>query len=424
MLGIFGYLLFALLAVGGESSVHQAYLQQHKQEINLSAEDEFSLFDSAFYQNQIFILAEVHGFAAPQELDYRLLKHLNQQTGLRYYLAEVDYSQAHFLNQYLQTGDEPLLSYVFQTWVKMNAQWGNKNYYNKLKKIYQLNQQLPEERRISIVGVDKIQDIAVTNQFLREIIGKPTYAILNPNGFDTLHTYLETDTISLQQYGLFSQSLLSSIQQDSTFSSLPDTEKFDLLHVLRNISYFAQPSPRDSIMYINLQAVVKEKHLEHEKMYGLWGYGHTLPSTFNGRKSFVHFLKENIHFSGKVLAMNTFAIDSENMIPARSMPEWLTKTEIPDKKLSYISTTWVNSNGPLAFVKGIKDLQATSRENTITLFQMDGNNSPYKNSSLLINTRVPIPGQTIIPDREDLTIAEAFPYVFLIRNSAALQPLE
>jgi hypothetical protein len=90
----------------------------------------------------------------------------------------------------------------------------------------------------------------------------------------------------------------------------------------------------------------------------------------------------------------------------------------------YINIIYVNSNGPLAFVTGIKDLQAASRKNTITLFKIDNNSSPYKTSSLSINTRMLIPGLTIRPGHENLTIAEAFLYVILIRNSVAFEHIE
>jgi hypothetical protein len=94
------------------------------------------------------------------------------------------------------------------------------------------------------------------------------------------------------------------------------------------------------------------------------------------------------------------------------------------KAKAYFNTSWVNSNGPLVFVNGIKDLEAVTRENSITLFKMDSSNSPYARSSRLVKTNVVIPGQSIVPDAANPSIAEAFRYVFLIRNSKALQPLE
>jgi hypothetical protein len=122
--GTAAYLLYGLLALGGESLTHQAYLRKHLIPVQPGAANPSLQFERAFYRNQLFLLGEAHGFAAPQELDFQLLKHLNEKAGVTHYLAEVDYSQAHFLNEYLRTGDERLLRYVFDTWVRANAQWG------------------------------------------------------------------------------------------------------------------------------------------------------------------------------------------------------------------------------------------------------------------------------------------------------------
>src|SRR5687768_10499945 len=90
------YFTYALLAVGGESTQHQTYLKKHMQEVSIGT-NKFEIFDKAFYNSKVIMLGEVHGFAMPQELDFELLKHLNQKTGLTHYLAEVDQSQAYFL---------------------------------------------------------------------------------------------------------------------------------------------------------------------------------------------------------------------------------------------------------------------------------------------------------------------------------------
>jgi hypothetical protein len=105
------------------------------------------------------------------------------------------------------------------------------------------------------------------------------------------------------------------------------------------------------------------------------------------------------------------------------MPEWMPRPDTIKHSKPYITTTWVNSDGPLAFVNGIKDLKAESRKNKATLFKLDSEASPYKTSDLLTKTKVLIPGQTIFPDKAETSITEAFPYVILIRNSPAVEPL-
>ena len=43
-----------------------------------------------FYRSKLILLGESHGVAAPQILDFELLRHLNDRIGLTDYVAEVD----------------------------------------------------------------------------------------------------------------------------------------------------------------------------------------------------------------------------------------------------------------------------------------------------------------------------------------------
>jgi hypothetical protein len=122
-------------------------------------------------------------------------------------------------------------------------------------------------------------------------------------------------------------------------------------------------------------------------------------------------------FKNKIVSLNIYALDSENMMPGRQVPAAIGKGK------PYFNTSWGNSNGPLVFVNGIRDLKAVTRENSITIFRLDAKNSPYPGSPKLAQVKVLIPGQSITPDNETGTVAPAFQYVVLIRNSKALEPL-
>lgn len=420
--GTMAYLLYSLLAVGGENTVHQAYLQKHMETVRPGGAHPFSSFDDAFYRNQVFLLGEAHGFAMPQELDYALLKHLNQKAGVRHYLAEVDYSQAHFLNRYLETGDEQLLRYVFATWVRMNAQWGNKNFYEKIKKIRALNQTLPAAQRISFVGVDKIQDAAVTGRFLRELRKKVSVqAHLEPQ-LDSLERLASAEDADLQKAGEAAGRLLAQLgAADTASQSGTALERFGLMHTLQNLTYYGQNVNRDSVMFLNLKAVARALSLENEKLYGLWGFFHTLQIPMKGRKRVTPFAayirNEESPFRNEVVSLNIYALDSQNMMPGKTVPAAIGKGK------AYFNTSWANSDGPLAFVNGIKDLKAVTRENSITIFNINAQDSPYRGSSRLAQVKVLIPGQSITPDPAAAPGIPAYQYVVLIRNSPALEPL-
>ncbi|PKV67376.1 TraB/GumN family protein [Pontibacter ramchanderi] len=413
LVGAIVYYTYTLFAVGGESSRHQAYLQNNMQQVEVGAND-FPVFDEAFYDSKVIMLGEVHGFAMPQELDFELLKHLNQKKGLTHYLAEVDFSQAYLLNQYLESGDESLLDDVFQTWVNYNAQWANQEFYTKLQKIYTYNQTLPADNRIRIVGVDRIQDIAITKLHLRELLKANTNSQLN-----ALDSLLTDSTTTSQALQAFASDYLAAVNTDSVY--LPDSVSSDLMHVLANLAYQQENVQRDSVMFLNLANLTKANQWQDEQFYGMWGLMHTLQSEVNeGYLSFAYLLKnQESPFRNKITTIGIFASDSENMIPARAMPASFNKGQ------AYINSTWVNSDGPMAFVNGIKDLRALTKEHSMAIFKLTGQASPYLTSSLLATTRILMPGQAgIHPAAENPTSTELYQYAVLIRNSKAATPIK
>ena len=417
LLGVICYVAFRLAAVGGESTPHQAYLQAHKQEVDLQAANPFPIFDSAFYQNQIFMLGEAHGSAMPQDLDFALVKHLHQKVNLRYYLAEVDYAQAHYLNEYLRTGNEEFLSYVFQFWARQNAQWGNQSFYDKIKKLRAYNQTLPQHQRISMLGVDMIQDKDALQRYLREVL--PQMPTSDGNAaLQHLNKIVMADSLVRDSLYLAARKALAYLAQDTTEKGLAQGAYFNLQHTLRNVGYLQQKTRRDSVMYLNLNTLVQARNLQQEKMYGMWGLFHTIPVEVERGIPFAYLLQsQNSAFKGKAVSIGVYTLDSESMMPAAALPAFLGKGE------RYVNSTLANNDGPMVFIDGIKDLRAVTRPNSITLFKTGAPGSPYRSSSRLASIQVLFPNQSIAFAGENPTVAAVFPYICLIRNSKALTPL-
>lgn len=120
----------------------------------------------------MFLLSESHGYYKPHEVDFELFKHINQKNGVRYYLAEIDYSQAHYLNQFLNTGDEALLKNIYQYWHNQQAQWSCKAGFEKWKKMYAYNKTLPAGKKVKVLELDEAQDLNMNVQLLNELLKK------------------------------------------------------------------------------------------------------------------------------------------------------------------------------------------------------------------------------------------------------------
>jgi len=284
---------FTLLAGSGTlAQTDTTYATLPKEEIVPGSATNFQLFDDAFYQNRFFLLGESHGVQKPQEVDYELLKHLNQRIGVRYYIAEVDATKAHYLNQYLQTGDEVTLMKVFKSWVDETAQWANKDFYKKIQRIRALNQSLPDSRRIRFVGIDRIQDKPLVADYLTELLRNRKLPKKARPLADSLMTQLRKagpDSVAANT----ALAWLTDWQVDeSRYQRAVGPVAADLRQLLTNLSYLKTIKGRETTIFTNFITVLPT--LNNEKLYGFWGFFHVLQSpTADGAKPFAYRVKSS-----------------------------------------------------------------------------------------------------------------------------------
>jgi len=299
------------------------------------------IFDSEFYKSQIILLGENHGFADVQKIDLALLKHLNNEVGLRYYIAEMDYSLGNKLNTYIHdtTGNEEILIDVVNQMKDRIPQQASEEYFEKWKEIRKFNMTLSDSLKITVVGIDKEYN---DNQ----------------------------DGIS-----------------------------------------------RDSAMVKNLYQYVQEKSLQNEKFYGLFGYFHVMQNQVgeNTVKPFAARLvsskNENIK---KVKSIVVYHLDSDVYFPKNN------QFPTPDSEVLGI----LNDNGPITLVKGIYDLKEVTKPNTISIFNLNGIEAPYKSSQNLAGIKVNFFGEDLLPENSEYTTIDFFQYVLLGRDSKALTKFE
>jgi hypothetical protein len=83
------------------------YLKQNYSSISNDNEDaslELHILDDDIKENEIFLTGEAHGNSANHKLQMKFLKYFKQKTNLKYLLAEISYSEACYINQYLESG--------------------------------------------------------------------------------------------------------------------------------------------------------------------------------------------------------------------------------------------------------------------------------------------------------------------------------
>ncbi|OCA77665.1 hypothetical protein BBH99_11385 [Chryseobacterium contaminans] len=140
--------------IGGKDSEFTDYLKNN----HISMNDKIGgqLFDDNFYNSQVILLGEIHGYADNQKLDLNLLKFLNQKSGVKYYIAEMDSTNSHKLNLFLHgnTKDQDLLKEVVLAVKKRIPQQSSKELMEKWNAVYDYNQTLKDSLKISVIGVD------------------------------------------------------------------------------------------------------------------------------------------------------------------------------------------------------------------------------------------------------------------------------
>ena len=168
------------LYLGGTDDVHVNYLTKH-QEVLDRKNATFSSFDTAFYNNNVFMLCENHGYEDVQLIDDQLFIHLNKKAGVRFYIAEMDSLMSNKLNTFLRNpmADKGLLKSVIADVADVIPQQSSQQLMDKWLRIHAYNAQLPDGAKIEVLGLDKNRSDTSSR------IGRDSSMLLNFNALVT-----------------------------------------------------------------------------------------------------------------------------------------------------------------------------------------------------------------------------------------------
>lgn len=413
------FLLGLLLSLFGSQLLAQSdtsYTSVPHQPVQLDAANPFPLFDESFYKNQLFLLGESHGVQTPQAVDFALLKHLNQRVGLRHYLAEVDASQARLLNQYLQTGDTTLLKRVFSRWVKQKAQWGNADFYRKIQRIRALNQTLPNRRQIRFVGIDRIQDNALTADHLSSLLTTARLSATDRSIVDTLLTQLRSSRPD-SVVGATVLPLLDRFKADSaTYQRLLKSTYTETRQLLTNIGWLRTIPSREATLFANFAEVLPG--LNGEKLYGLWGFFHVLQEkpVNSGKPLACRIRESNLYLHDKIVSITFAYLDSFMMLPSSYLP---VAARAPGQRFSPVNL--FNNDGTMMRTEGIDVMRSLTKPQSVTLFALDRPGSFARTTPLRIRYSSAMAQR--IEFNPSLPMTAYFQYVMLVRDSPMTEPL-
>ncbi len=396
-----------------QDSTFSTYLAKNNEKITIGGDNQFAIFDEAFYNNQVFFVSESHGYAKPHQLDAELFMQINKKNGVRYYIAEVDFSQAFYLNKYLNTGNEEFLKAIYQHWYNEKAQWGNKTGFEKWKTLYKYNQTLAKNKKIIVIGLDEAQDLNMNEKLLAEIATEVKYKSSSSIMIDSLLAFSNTDLSkdTLKLYKKFVRRLVVDVTaKETVYKNIFKNRFFDFQFITNNI---ASKKGREDKIFYNFNIFYNEYKLTNEKMYGFWGRFHAMQDSINGGMSFSAMLKKSdLPLAKKIISIPVYCLESASMLPTQFLPPMAQQ-----KGTIYSKSDMVNDDSFVYKVEGIKAVSKFVGKNENVIFKLVGSESPYNKGLQLVESSSQFDKTFNWLGNKLAATTDYFQYVIVVRNS-------
>ena len=101
---------------------------------------------------ELFVSGETHATQKNFDIQMDIIKNLSQNSDLKYIITEESMANAFLINKYLQTGKISNLDVVFKELKGTFA--GNNEFYKFCQDIYEFNETIPNDKKLTYLGVD------------------------------------------------------------------------------------------------------------------------------------------------------------------------------------------------------------------------------------------------------------------------------
>lgn len=407
-------LLFLLLPLLCISQNKKKYLQTNRYDLT---SPNFNFPEKKF---KVVGFGAYHGSAKTYDAELNLIKSLIKQGNFKYYIPETNYSQAYFFDLFLKNGDTNLLKELVYGFESIVMQEGTIETYQHWKNLKKINDNLSIQNKIAIVGLDVINEYKFPIMHLLKLVDRAkadTWSHL-----DKLHHIISSDTSEYYSYkDNYCKKTLKSFINDykvntSKYTScIMDTATFH--YIIKNIEYtFQARLEREKIIFDNYIFLKDQYHFKTYPQFFKYGYFHILKSREKDYPSFFTRLIENKIFTNEdVITIMGYLTNSEVL--------W---NKVYNEKDEYSSYTTEAGFGIgdywKEYFKGIGKLKKT-KISDMTLFRLDGKNTPYSSSTDLIEVELFFK-KSNGKDVKDKNTIDFFDYIVLISNSTPQIPIE
>lgn len=258
-----------------------------------------------FYDNNIFVIGEIHLRQENTIPFMALIRYLNKSCNVRKIVLEEGFSRAKIVNEYINSGDSLLLKFL--------SRYGFKPDVEFYVSLWQYNKNLPADKKLSIYSADFDEwgELAFVIEYLR---------ILTPNKVppDSLKKIVDYLRIK-EKYNYFTyrenetylSKIEASIEQNQTEYEKYYGENYPLfIEAIRRWNFskqFFNYNPNkgyDSLMFFkrenqianNIRDVLNKA--KNEKIMAIFGFAHigndiALANKEPNAKTFVHYLEND-----------------------------------------------------------------------------------------------------------------------------------
>ncbi|MBD1262415.1 hypothetical protein HZY62_17590 [Maribacter polysiphoniae] len=398
---LFILVISIVLLFSCSSSKYVNYLKEHTEVVKMTDSLQFNSLDEIFYQNKLFLVGEVHEVETSPRIDFALFTQLNERIKIDVYLSEMDIAQAYYLQEYLKGSNELELKNILKEWPVYIGSI-SEQYRNKWVKMRTFYDQLPENSKFKLVGIDRIADFELIRKLLKEKL---------PQKY---HNEIHSENDSLISW---SKNKLNNILEKE--KSQLDKNTLNLLRNIEyNISNYGRTINRDTFMYLNFKRLYKQNQWESKNIYGGFGFSHTLQAysyTFAGR------IKKDstLPYTNKMVSLNTLYIDSKLTVDSRALPKFM-----QDKDKAFTRFHYSQDNRLFMYIEGIADYKKVTEPNTISLLKLDAKDSPYLNSTRGTKVKKLITIWDAYDIIDGTSTTDYAQYILLVRNADWIQPDE
>lgn len=368
---IFFFTLFFSVIVFGQSKPE--YLEQNRFDLH---NETFQFPQKGF---KILGFGAYHGSVKTEDTELNLLKSILKTQTISYYLPETDFSIAHYFDKFLQTGDTILLKDLIIHYGTIVPQERSIPVYEKWKHLKKMNDQLPKDQKMKVVGIDLLTTYKYTSKHLIDLLGSKQ---IQSKALNELQQMVKLDTTDYSpRYDSYSKGVLKRFLAD--VEAQPDMYKkavkdeFAWNHVIKNIKVtFTDFSRlREPTIYQNYIDLSKLYDFENNSQFLRMGFAH-LEKSREGKKGYPYFftrlIENKIYKKEDIVTVIGYLTNSEVL--------W---GELYDEQGEYEGFTTEAGFGigdyEKEYFRGIENLKKTKISDQ-TLFRLNMKNTPYSDN--------------------------------------------